>query len=160
MTAGEADTILTLIKYLCNDSGLSIDLSGEYRQIVKTVLASTSHRRLCTMKQWIPPPPFLFRTRNVQLRSSPFVYYNPIPCYLSILGNLKLKTMCRDGSTQLLGYLPELVDSTSVMHATLMEGGCSSKALRTEAITLWKWELEQQVRTNDITNTDLLHCLN
>jgi hypothetical protein len=61
MTAGEADTILSLIKYLCADNGHSIALPVEYRQMIKTVLASTKHRRLTTIKQWISPPLFYLK---------------------------------------------------------------------------------------------------
>jgi hypothetical protein len=67
------------------------------------------------------------------------------PCYLSV-GNLKLKTMCMDGSTELVGYLPEIVDSVALLHAVLRSDGCNSKTLRKEAISVFRRHLEQEVR--------------
>jgi hypothetical protein len=229
LTAAECDSILELIKYLCKDSsGSEISLPSEYRQLMRTVQASTNHRRLQVFKQWVAPPQFIFNPAcQVKLHRSPFVHYNimdvicqqlldsevvgeqgehfavdfemkllngkrvisdfhtgeyfrlgsawvkanvgenvkflPIiistdktvvgegttktsfPCYLS-LGNVKLKSMCKDDSTQLVGYLPELMDPISVIHTVLKEGGCNSKSLRNEAITVWKRHLEQEVR--------------
>jgi hypothetical protein len=66
------------------------------------------------------------------------------PCYVSI-GNLTTEAMCKDVSTGMLGYLPELANATSLMHAVLGEVGCRSKSMRTEAITVWRRHLEQEV---------------
>jgi hypothetical protein len=52
--------------------------------------------------------------------------------------------MCKDVSTGMLGYLPELVNATSLMHAVLGEVSCRSKSIHTEAIRTWK-NLEQEV---------------
>jgi hypothetical protein len=66
------------------------------------------------------------------------------PCYVSI-GNMTTEAMCKDVSTGMLVFLPELVNATSLMHAVLGEVGCRSKSLRTKAITVWRRYLEQEV---------------
>jgi hypothetical protein len=229
LSSGESNSLLTLIKFLCEGVGALIGLPSVYRQIVSTVMSSTMHRQLTILKGWVKPPEFLFGTRTGCVRPSPFVYHDilqviaqqlldnkivgnygenfavdfelkevngeriisdfhtaeymrmgsewvkenigpnvkllPIiissdktlvsegstktafPCYVSI-GNLKLDVMCKDGSTELIGYLPELVDSISVLHSVLSAGGCTSKALRKEAISVFKRHLEQEVNDN------------
>jgi hypothetical protein len=41
LTAGEADSVLDLIKFICKDSLGDLALPSEYRKMIKTVLAST-----------------------------------------------------------------------------------------------------------------------
>lgn len=40
------------------------------------------------------------------------------------MGNLKLKTMCEDCSTELVGYVPDVLDSSVPIKAQLEEAGC------------------------------------
>jgi hypothetical protein len=65
--------------------------------------------------------------------------------------------MCKDVSTGMLGYLPELVNATSLMHAVLGEVSCMSKSIRIEAITVWRRYLELEVSAYDIPKTCLRH---
>ena len=76
VTAMEADSVLDLIKFLSRDIGHEIALPSEYRQMIRTVLASTQHRRLTVTKHWIEPPRFLFGEGGGELKGSPFVHYN------------------------------------------------------------------------------------
>jgi hypothetical protein len=76
LTALEADSILDLIKFLFNGSGIDIALPAEYRQMIRTVLSSTQHRRLTVSKCWIKPPAFLFGDDVNELKGSPCVHYN------------------------------------------------------------------------------------
>jgi hypothetical protein len=42
------------------------------------------------------------------------------PCYASV-DNLKLKSMCEDSSTELIGYVPDVMDTNVLIRAQLEE---------------------------------------
>jgi hypothetical protein len=68
------------------------------------------------------------------------------PCYVSI-GNLKLKAMMSDGAVELVGYVPEFMDSVAVIKAVLRDNGSKNKTMQRESITLYHRYLEQEVST-------------
>jgi hypothetical protein len=225
LEASEADSVINLVKFICEDQGVSVGLPSEYKRIMKTVMKSTSHRALRVHKMWVTPPEFLFNITARKLRKCPFVYYDilavlshqlidervvgsrgenfalgfeyrsvegkrvisdfhtaeyfrrgcewvrenvgpnvkflPIiissdktvisegttkvafPCYASV-GNLKLKSMCEDSSTELIGYVPDVMDTNVLIRAQLEEAGCM-KSMLDEATTLYRRHLEQEV---------------
>jgi hypothetical protein len=225
LEAAEADSVISLLKYICDYQGTPIGMPSEYKQIMKTVIRSTQHRSLRIHKMWVSPPDFLFNRVTHKVKKCPFVYYDvlavlshllidervvgangeqfaldfeyrsvdgkrvisdfhtaeyfrqgsewvkanvgadvkflPIfissdktvisegttkvafPCYASV-GNLTLKSMCEDSSTELIGYVPGVFDTEALIRAELEEGGCMKSMLR-ESTSLFRRYLEQQV---------------
>jgi len=73
------------------------------------------------------------------------------PFYVSV-GNLDLKTMCSDKGTELVGFMPEILDSKRVLEAALRDVGITAKNKIESCIMLNNKYLEQTVSTGYFLN--------